>query len=127
MALSIQAIRNKMPDGSVHSGKTHGKTSVKLFHFDDLSKTAKEKAMPGYKIRMNKTKPKAKPKAKAKPKKKAYATRWSTRLLMAKAKAKPKKSGPTPKNKALYARVKAEAKRKFDVWTFCVCFSMVNS
>ncbi len=32
-------------------------------------------------------------------------------------KAKPKKkSGPTPKNKALYARVEAEAKRKFDVW-----------
>jgi len=27
-----------------------------------------------------------------------------------------KKSGPTPKNKALYARVKTEAKRKFDVW-----------
>ena len=32
-------------------------------------------------------------------------------------KAKPKKkSGATPKNKALYARVKAEAKRKFDVY-----------
>ena len=27
-----------------------------------------------------------------------------------------KKSGPTPKNKALYARVKAEAKRKFKVY-----------
>ena len=38
---------HKMPDGSLHSGKTHGKTSVKLFHFEDLSKTAKEKAMPG--------------------------------------------------------------------------------
>ena len=35
---------HKMPDGSLHSGKTHGKTSVPLFHFDDLSKTAKEKA-----------------------------------------------------------------------------------
>ena len=38
---------------------------------------------------------------------------------MARAKGKPKKkktSGPPPKNKALYARVKAEAKRKFDVW-----------
>ncbi len=35
---------------------------------------------------------------------------------MAKAKSKPKKSGPTPKNKALYARVKAEAKKKFDVY-----------
>ena len=50
---------HKMPDGSLHSGKTHGKTSVKLFHFDELSKTAKEKAMPGY--GMNKTKPKKKP------------------------------------------------------------------
>ena len=39
---------HKMPDGSLHSGKTHGKTSVKLFHFDDLSQRAKEKAMPGY-------------------------------------------------------------------------------
>jgi hypothetical protein len=35
---------------------------------------------------------------------------------MPKAKSKPKKSGSTPKNKALYSRVKAEAKRKFDVW-----------
>ena len=32
------------------------------------------------------------------------------------AKTKPKKSGSTPKNKALYSRVKSEAKRKFDVW-----------
>tara|TARA_R100000479_G_scaffold162440_1_gene100507 strand:+ start:56 stop:229 length:174 start_codon:yes stop_codon:yes gene_type:complete len=34
-------------------------------------------------------------------------------------KARKKKSAskkPVPKNKALYARVKAEAKRKFDVW-----------
>ena len=32
-------------------------------------------------------------------------------------KSKKKKSGSaTPKNKALYARVKAEAKRKFDVY-----------
>ena len=50
---------HKMPDGSLHSGKTHGKTSVKLFHFEDLSKTAKEKAMPSYKM---------KPKAKSLPK-----------------------------------------------------------
>ena len=35
---------------------------------------------------------------------------------MPKAKSKPKKSEPTPKNKALYSRVKSEAKRKFDVW-----------
>jgi len=50
---------HKMPDGSLHSGKTHGKTSVKLFHFEDLSKTAKEKAMPGY--GMKSMKPKKKP------------------------------------------------------------------
>jgi hypothetical protein len=50
---------HKMPDGSVHSGKTHGKTSVPLFHFDDLSKTAKEKAMPGYGMKTM-TKPKKK-------------------------------------------------------------------
>ena len=51
---------HKMPDGSVHSGKTHGKTSVPLFHFEDLSKTAKEKAMPGYKMNTSTTKPKKK-------------------------------------------------------------------
>ena len=33
-----------MPNGDLHSGKTHGKTSVKLYHFKDLSKTAKKKA-----------------------------------------------------------------------------------
>ena len=35
-----------------------------------------------------------------------------------KAPAKPKKKskGATPKNKALYSRVKAEAKKKFDVY-----------
>jgi hypothetical protein len=27
-----------------------------------------------------------------------------------------KKSSPTPKNKALYSRVKSEAKKKFDVY-----------
>ncbi len=35
---------HKMPNGALHSGKTHGKTSVKLFHFKDLSKKAKLKA-----------------------------------------------------------------------------------
>lgn len=30
--------------------------------------------------------------------------------------SKTKSKSPTPKNKALYARVKAEAKRKFDVY-----------
>ncbi len=32
------------------------------------------------------------------------------------SKTKAKKKSPTPKNKALYARVKAEAKRKFKVY-----------
>lgn len=36
---------HKMPNGEAHSGKTHGATSKKLFHLDELSKTAKEKAM----------------------------------------------------------------------------------
>jgi len=35
---------HKMPDGSLHSGKTHSSTSKKLFHYGDLSKTAKSKA-----------------------------------------------------------------------------------
>ena len=33
-----------------------------------------------------------------------------------KPKKKKKSKGATPKNKALYARVKAEAKKKFDVY-----------
>jgi hypothetical protein len=35
---------HKMPDGSIHSGKTHTKTSKKVMHFKDLSTTAKNKA-----------------------------------------------------------------------------------
>jgi len=35
---------HKMPNGKLHSGKTHGKTSKPLVHFKDLSKTAKKKA-----------------------------------------------------------------------------------
>ena len=35
---------HKMPNGDLHSGKTHGKTSVKLLHFKDLSKKSKLKA-----------------------------------------------------------------------------------
>ena len=35
---------HKMPNGETHSGKTHGKNSKKLFHFKDLSETAKKKA-----------------------------------------------------------------------------------
>ena len=53
-----------MPNGELHSGKTHGKTSVKLYHFDELSAKAKEKAMPNYKPPKPKTKTKSKPKKK---------------------------------------------------------------
>ena len=35
---------HKMPDGSVHTGKTHTKSSKVVVHFKDLSKKAKEKA-----------------------------------------------------------------------------------
>jgi len=35
---------HKMPNGELYSGKIHGKTSVKLYHFKDLSKTSQKKA-----------------------------------------------------------------------------------
>lgn len=35
---------HKMPDGSVHSGARHTANSKKLFHFGELSATAKKKA-----------------------------------------------------------------------------------
>jgi len=35
---------HKMPNGELHSGKTHGKNSKRLYHFGDLSATAKKKA-----------------------------------------------------------------------------------
>ena len=35
---------HKMTNGQVHSGKTHGKNSKRLYHFSDLSATAKKKA-----------------------------------------------------------------------------------
>ena len=35
---------HKMPNGQLHTNKSHTKTSVKLFHFKDLSKKAKLKA-----------------------------------------------------------------------------------
>ena len=35
---------HKMPNGHLHSGKTHGKTSKRLYHFKDLSATAKKRA-----------------------------------------------------------------------------------
>ena len=36
---------HKMPDGSLHSGKNHTSSSVKLFHYGELSKKAKAKAI----------------------------------------------------------------------------------
>ena len=35
---------HKMPDGSLHTNKSHTKTSVKLYHYGDLTKKAQEKA-----------------------------------------------------------------------------------
>jgi len=35
---------HKMPNGSLHSNKSHTSTSVKLFHFGELSETAKKNA-----------------------------------------------------------------------------------
>ena len=35
---------HKMSNGTLHSNKSHTKTSVKLFHFGELSPTAKKKA-----------------------------------------------------------------------------------
>jgi hypothetical protein len=35
---------HKMDDGTLHSNKTHTSTSVKLFHFGELSKQAQTKA-----------------------------------------------------------------------------------
>ena len=39
---------HKMPDGSLHSGATHTKSSKKLFLYNALSKTAQGKAKPVY-------------------------------------------------------------------------------
>ena len=36
---------HKMPDGSLHTNKTHTKNSVRLYHYGQLSDTAKKKAM----------------------------------------------------------------------------------
>ena len=35
---------HKMPNGEVHSGARHTASSKKLYHFGDLSNTAKKKA-----------------------------------------------------------------------------------
>ena len=56
---------HKMPNGEVHSGATHTASSKKLYHYDELSKTAKEKTM-AYGSYKPTTKPK---KVKKKPKK----------------------------------------------------------
>jgi hypothetical protein len=34
---------HKMPNGSLQSGKTHGKTSVNLYHLSELSDAVKKK------------------------------------------------------------------------------------
>ena len=39
-----KGVSHKMPNGTVHTNKAHTKTSVKLFHLKDLSKTAQIKA-----------------------------------------------------------------------------------
>jgi hypothetical protein len=46
MVKSGKAIRttHKMPNGSLHTNKTHTKTSEKLVHYKELSKKAKLKA-----------------------------------------------------------------------------------
>ena len=35
---------HKMPNGQIHTGKTHGKTSKQVVHFKDLSMRAKKVA-----------------------------------------------------------------------------------
>jgi hypothetical protein len=35
---------HKMPNGQLHSGVKHSKSSIRLFHFSELSKKAKAKA-----------------------------------------------------------------------------------
>lgn len=35
---------HKMPNGQLHSGATHSKSSVRLFHYGDLTKKAQDKA-----------------------------------------------------------------------------------
>ena len=37
---------HKMDDGTLHTGKAHTKSSKRLYHFKDLSKTAQAKARP---------------------------------------------------------------------------------
>ncbi len=41
--------KHKMPNGQLHSGKTHTKSSVRLFHYGDLNEKAKLKARKSWK------------------------------------------------------------------------------
>jgi hypothetical protein len=38
-----------MPNGQLHSGKTHSKSSVRLYHYGDLSKKAQANARKSWK------------------------------------------------------------------------------
>ena len=40
---------HKMPNGQLHSGATHTKSSKRLFHYGELSKTAQAKARKSWK------------------------------------------------------------------------------
>jgi hypothetical protein len=40
---------HKMPDGSLHSGKTHTKSSKPLYHYGGLNQKAKRVAREGWK------------------------------------------------------------------------------
>ena len=40
---------HKMPNGQLHSGKKHTKSSVRLFHYGDLKEKAKIKARKSWK------------------------------------------------------------------------------
>tara|TARA_R100000995_G_scaffold21924_2_gene9252 strand:+ start:2352 stop:2531 length:180 start_codon:yes stop_codon:yes gene_type:complete len=40
---------HKMPNGQLHSGATHNKSSKRLFHYGELSKTSQSKARRSWK------------------------------------------------------------------------------
>jgi len=40
---------HKMPNGQLHSGKTHSKSSVRLYHYGQLSKKAQATAKKSWK------------------------------------------------------------------------------
>tara|TARA_R100001129_G_scaffold186229_2_gene177069 strand:- start:5069 stop:5287 length:219 start_codon:yes stop_codon:yes gene_type:complete len=41
---------HKMPNGQLHSGKTHNKSSVRLYHYGDLSKKSQNKARKSWNV-----------------------------------------------------------------------------